>query len=377
VTIADTTGNMVGVGAMGIGTPTISSGYSLDVQNGSVLARIESTTGTNAALFVIKNTAGKTILGNEGSTASTFTGASNYASILGTDSARALQFATNNTVRFEINSAGIVATYGAMTVGGTLGVTGATTVDGTLSATGTAYLASSVANDRQLRVTQDATRVYVAAIDIAESLVKNLRILGDTVEIYSGAGNAVLATFGTSIVFTPSGTTTLSLSANSASVTGALSATTTGQVGTTLGVGGATPSTSGSGITFPATQSVSSNANTLDDYEEGTWTPNQGSGLTVVGAFSSIGRYTKIGNVVTVWGDVTGGTSISVAAVGFICSNLPFSMSSDIGAEGSATGFWTSMNSVAHISIGNLTSIYSAQAISGSATIGFTITYRV
>jgi hypothetical protein len=368
---------MVGVGAMGIGTPTISSGYSLDVQNGSVLARIESTTGTNAALFVIKNTAGKTILGNEGSTASTFTGASNYASILGTDSARALQFATNNTVRFEINSAGIVATYGAMTVGGTLGVTGATTVDGTLSATGTAYLASSVANDRQLRVTQDATRVYVAAIDIAESLVKNLRILGDTVEIYSGAGNAVLATFGTSIVFTPSGTTTLSLSANSASVTGALSATTTGQVGTTLGVGGATPSTSGSGITFPATQSVSSNANTLDDYEEGTWTPNQGSGLTVVGAFSSVGRYTKIGNVVTVWGDVTGGTSIAVAAVGFICSNLPIPMSSDIGAEGSATGFWTSMNSVAHISIGNLTSIYSAQAISGSATIGFTITYRV
>ena len=32
-----------------------------------------------------------------------------------------------------------------------------------------------------------------------------------------------------------------------------------------IGVGGATPSTSGSGITFPATQSASSNANTLDD----------------------------------------------------------------------------------------------------------------
>lgn len=37
----------------------------------------------------------------------------------------------------------------------------------------------------------------------------------------------------------------------------------------TISVGAATPSTSGAGITFPATQSASTNANTLDDYEEG------------------------------------------------------------------------------------------------------------
>lgn len=30
-------------------------------------------------------------------------------------------------------------------------------------------------------------------------------------------------------------------------------------------------------IVFPATQNASSNANTLDDYEEGTWTPTVGS----------------------------------------------------------------------------------------------------
>jgi len=132
----------------------------------------------------------------------------------------------------------------------------------------------------------------------------------------------------------------------------------------------------GSGITFPATQSESANANTLDDYEEGIWVPNQGSGLTVVGAFSSVGRYTKIGNVVTVWGQVTGATSIAVSAIGFICTNLPFALQTDIGAQGAATGFWTSMNSVVHISIGDTTSVYAAQAISGSATIAFTITYR-
>jgi hypothetical protein len=48
------------------------------------------------------------------------------------------------------------------------------------------------------------------------------------------------------------------------------------QVVNCVSVGNATPSTSGAGITFPATQSASSNANTLDDYEEGTFTATIG-----------------------------------------------------------------------------------------------------
>ena len=69
----------------------------------------------------------------------------------------------------------------------------------------------------------------------------------------------------------------------------------------TIGVGGATPAASGAGITFPATASLSSNANTLDDYEEGTWTPTYVAGGT---NFSSVtyeqqtGRYTKIGRII-------------------------------------------------------------------------------
>jgi len=56
------------------------------------------------------------------------------------------------------------------------------------------------------------------------------------------------------------------------------------------------------GIAFPATQSASANANTLDDYEEGTWTPTlvtTGTGFTSISysGFTS-GRYTKIGQVV-------------------------------------------------------------------------------
>ena len=63
-----------------------------------------------------------------------------------------------------------------------------------------------------------------------------------------------------------------------------------------IGLGANTPS-SGTGITFPATQSASSDANTLDDYEEGTWTPQAGSDLgafTQTGTFT--GKYVKIGS---------------------------------------------------------------------------------
>jgi len=56
-----------------------------------------------------------------------------------------------------------------------------------------------------------------------------------------------------------------------------------------------------SGITFPATQVPKSDANTLDDYEEGNWTPgwirNDG-GLTFTAGTNNWGRYTKIGRVV-------------------------------------------------------------------------------
>lgn len=48
-----------------------------------------------------------------------------------------------------------------------------------------------------------------------------------------------------------------------------------------------------SGITFPATQVAASDANTLDDYEEGTWTPSIGGTATYT---NQTGTYTKIGN---------------------------------------------------------------------------------
>jgi len=101
-------------------------------------------------------------------------------------------------------------------------------------------------------------------------------------------------------------------------------ALTTPIITTTMGVGNATPATTGAGITFPATQSASSEANTLDDYEEGTWSPSysssSGSGLVIT---TNSATYTKIGRAVTLSLDFTVTTVASSGGVIYI-NNLPF-----------------------------------------------------
>jgi hypothetical protein len=93
---------------------------------------------------------------------------------------------------------------------------------------------------------------------------------------------------------------------------------------TTIGVGGATPSTSGSGISFPATQSASTDANTLDDYEEGTWTPIDSSGASLSFTGAS-GTYVKIGSLCYITGALTFPATASGADV--IIGGLPFNPS--------------------------------------------------
>jgi hypothetical protein len=100
----------------------------------------------------------------------------------------------------------------------------------------------------------------------------------------------------------------------------------------TISVGNATPSSSGAGITFPATQSASTDANTLDDYEEGTWTPVDGSGAGL--SFSNTSGnclYTKVGRIVTASFRVTypSTSNTSLARIGglpFTCANTTFNV---------------------------------------------------
>jgi hypothetical protein len=115
------------------------------------------------------------------------------------------------------------------------------------------------------------------------------------------------------------GTNTLSLPAQTAT----LATLTTPSFATTIGVGGATAAASGAGITFPATQSASSNANTLDDYEEGTWTPSFGSTSGSATYLSQVGTYTKVGRLVTAVFFVRINVSSSLVSDGYL-NGLPF-----------------------------------------------------
>ena len=109
-----------------------------------------------------------------------------------------------------------------------------------------------------------------------------------------------------------SGSVTLSSPAVSGTTTLTLP-TTTGTVLITNGSGIA----SVNGIQFPATQSASADANTLDDYEEGTFTPS----VTGVTVGTTTGIYIKIGKLVFINMiiPVTSGTN-----TGMTVTNLPF-----------------------------------------------------
>jgi hypothetical protein len=74
-------------------------------------------------------------------------------------------------------------------------------------------------------------------------------------------------------------------------------------------------------IRFPATAAITTQPNTLDDYEEGTWVPfdNSGAGLTLS---TGVCKYTKIGRLVQCNFIITYPSTASSAAV--IVGGLPF-----------------------------------------------------
>jgi hypothetical protein len=158
------------------------------------------------------------------------------------------------------------------------------------------------------------------------TLTKATLTAGTNVTITNAAGAITIAASGGG-GGSPGGSTT-QVQYNNAGAFGGISGVTTDGTrithATTLSVGGATPSTSGSGITFPATQSASSDANTLDDYEEGTFSP------TIVGTSTAgtatynarVASYTKIGRFVQfeIYMYYSNGTGTGDLRI----SNLPF-----------------------------------------------------
>jgi hypothetical protein len=86
---------------------------------------------------------------------------------------------------------------------------------------------------------------------------------------------------------------------------------------------------SGTGIAFPATQSASSDANTLDDYEEGTYTLSLGGTSTTS---INAGIYTKVGRMVHCMGLISV-TTLGTGSATTITGGLPFNPSNAGGGN--------------------------------------------
>ena len=143
----------------------------------------------------------------------------------------------------------------------------------------------------------------------------------------------------------------------------------------TISVGNVTPSSSGAGITFPATASASSDANTLDDYEEGTFTPAfKGSTSDPTVSYNwRYGYYTKIGNQVTLWFGLN--TSSYSGGSGNLYVSLPFVSAnrSDNRAPGSIRATMTFTGQLAPYNYENTAECYFGTFTSGSATAFLTV----
>ena len=133
-------------------------------------------------------------------------------------------------------------------------------------------------------------------LKVANSVISASRITGVLPVVNGGTG-----------VTTSTGTGNTVLSA---------SPTLSGDV--SLSTGNLVMSTSGKGIDFSATAGTGT-SELLNDYEEGTWTPSIGGTATYT---TQTGRYTKVGRLVTFFGDLT----INVQGTGDAgtISGLPF-----------------------------------------------------
>jgi hypothetical protein len=152
------------------------------------------------------------------------------------------------------------------------------------------------------------------------------------------------------------------------------------------------------GVKFPATQVASSDPNTLDDYEEGTWSPSlRGSGTA--GSYSlsvSSANYTRIGDVVTIFCKFN--VTVNSAGSGYAqIQGLPFNYIAQSTFSGVSnfnnytfTNALTKYITIAAISSGSGGTLYFAEVISGSASVdsnvsgftngtfvSFSLTYKI
>jgi hypothetical protein len=312
----------------------------------------------NAAIQVIGWKTTPTTAGGTGLTSYTAGDLPYYAS------GSALSKLGIGTANYVLTSSGTAPQYVAqstLSVGSATNATNTAITDNT-SSSATWYPTIVSATTGNLPQTTSSTKL---------SFVPSTGTLTATSHAGAWAGSTIGTTYGgTGLTsFTANGV----VYASSTSVLATSSAFTFN--GTDIGfTGNLIPGTAAKGVNFTANTPVAGmTSQLLNWYEEGTWTPNQGSGLTVVGAFSSTGKYTRIGRQVTIQGTVSGATSVAIASGALIItSNLPFS------SNGGFTGIM--YNSALSSSPGVVSSanfLYSIGSMAATTSITFSVTYFV
>lgn len=106
-------------------------------------------------------------------------------------------------------------------------------------------------------------------------------------------------------------------------------------------------------LTFPSTQNASSNANTLDDYEEGTWTPVLGGFGGTSGQSYTVqqGEYVKIGQLCLLTARLTLSNKGTITG-SVVVSGFPFTTFNGAAASAGAAIPYFSAFATSYASIG-------------------------
>jgi hypothetical protein len=112
---------------------------------------------------------------------------------------------------------------------------------------------------------------------------------------------------------------------------------------------------SGGQIVFPSTQNASSNVNTLDDYEEGSWTPVltfDTPGNLSVSYTRQAGQYIKIGRLVFVEFSIVTSAFTHTTAIGPArITGLPFTASNETDADASGALRWGGITNASYTNV--------------------------
>lgn len=296
---------LTGDGRLGIGTLSPGSILDIKVNNSStVIGGSASVVRVNNGSGVIGATSGVEFFhGNDTSSNTTRLAGvyGRYASFNASGLGGELVFATNTAGDSTIDQRMVINSSGNVGIGTTSPAQKLTVSDGFIQ------LESSTTSGADLRLnfkpgfSGTYGNQYIAGIN------GELRIASSTV----GGSNAVTTFYG------QNGQEAARIDSANRLLVGTISANTSGGI---LQLS--------SGITFPATQVASSDPNTLDDYEEGTFTPTV-TGSTTAGTATyanQYGRYIKIGRLVQIellltWSSGTGAGNLVITGLPFTAAN--------------------------------------------------------